>query len=69
LFAGTTSAENKKQSLPMLNHIMSFPTTVFIDKKGFVRRIHTGFNGPATGKHYEEFVNDFTKYMEKLINE
>jgi len=69
LFAGTTSSENKKKSLPMLNHIMSFPTTIFIDKKGTVRRIHTGYNGPATGKHYDEFVTDFNMFMEKLIKE
>jgi len=69
LFAGTTSDENKKKSLPMLNHIMSFPTTIFIDKKGKVRRIHTGFSGPATGKHYEEFIADFNSFMEKLIKE
>jgi thiol-disulfide isomerase/thioredoxin len=69
LFAGNTSDENKQQSLPMLNHIISFPTTIFIDKKGFVRRIHTGFNGPATGKHYEEFVADFNAYMDKLLSE
>src|SRR5258708_36545843 len=66
LFAGTTSAENKKKSLPMLNHIMSFPTTIFIDKKGAVRRIHTGSNGPATGKNYKEFVTGFNAFMEKL---
>lgn len=69
LFAGTTSEENKKKSLPMLNHIMSFPTTIFVDKKGNVRRIHTGFSGPATGKHYEEFVSEFNSFMEKLIKE
>jgi thiol-disulfide isomerase/thioredoxin len=69
LFAGTTTAENKKKSLPMLNHIMSFPTTIFIGKKGTVRKIHTGFNGPATGKLYEEFKTDFNSFMEKLIKE
>jgi len=69
LFSGTTSAENKKKSLPMLNHIMSFPTTIFIDKKGTVRKIHTGFNGPATGKRYEEFIADFNAFMDKLIKE
>jgi thiol-disulfide isomerase/thioredoxin len=69
LFAGATSKENKKRSLPMLNHIMSFPTTIFIDKKGTVRKIHTGFNGPATGKRYEEFMADFTAFMDKLIKE
>ena len=69
LFAGTTSAENKKKSLPMLNHIMSFPTTIFIDKKGTVRKIHTGFNGPATGKRYSDFIADFNTFMERLIKE
>lgn len=68
LFSGNTSPENKRQSLPMLNHIISFPTTIFIDKRGFVRRIHTGFNGPATGKHYEEFISDFNSYVDKLIS-
>lgn len=69
IFAGATSVENKKKSLPMLNHIMAFPTTIFIDKKGTVRKIHTGFNGPATGKLYDEFVADFNSFMEKLIKE
>ena len=30
------------QALPMVNHVMSFPTTIFLDKKGSVRKIRTG---------------------------
>ncbi len=48
---------------------MSFPTSIIIDRKGKVRRIHTGFSGPATGVHYEEFVDDFNQFMKKLIDE
>jgi len=49
---GTSSKEKAQQKLPMLNHVLSYPTTIFIDKKGNVRKIHTGFNGPATGQKY-----------------
>ncbi len=38
--------DNANQALPMLNKIMGYPTTIFIDKKGRVRKIHTGFSGP-----------------------
>ena len=39
----------------MLNHVLSYPTSIFIDKTGKVRKIHTGFNGPATGEKFTEF--------------
>ena len=53
----------------MLNHILSYPTTIFIDKKGSVRKIHTGFNGPATGKEYDDFKAEFEGFIELLNNE
>ncbi len=58
-----------QEKLPMLNHILSYPTTIFIDKKGEVRRIHTGFNGPATGEKFEEFKNDFDNFITELLQE
>jgi thiol-disulfide isomerase/thioredoxin len=69
LIAGVSKKIDAGKSLPMLNHIMSFPTSIFIDKWGNVRRIHTGFSGPGTGKYYEEFVEDFNLFVNKLINE
>lgn len=53
----------------MLNHLISYPTTIFIDKNGKVRKIHTGFNGPATGKKYNEFKNEFENFMDALVLE
>lgn len=69
LIAGTSNKQEAAQVLPFLNHVLSFPTTMFIDKKGNVRKIHTGFNGPATGKHYEMFVSQTTAFIEKLLAE
>lgn len=69
LIAGTSSTQSASESLPMLNRVMSFPTSIIIDRKGKVRRIHTGFSGPATGVHYEEFVDDFNRFMKELLEE
>ncbi|TAE76259.1 MAG: TlpA family protein disulfide reductase [Bacteroidetes bacterium] len=69
LIAGTTEKENANATLPMLNGVNAYPTTIFIDKKGKVRKIHTGFSGPATGKHYEEWQNDFNLFIDTLLAE
>ena len=69
LIAGTTSAESRAKALPMLNKIMSFPTSIILDKEHKVRKIHTGFSGPGTGICYEKFVEDFNLFMDKLREE
>ena len=69
LFAGQSGTESASKALPALNGISAFPTTIFIDKKGKVRKVHTGFSGPATGKFYEEFKTDFNKLIDSLLAE
>ena len=66
---GSVDKVEAQQKLPMLNHVLSFPTTIFIDKKGTVRKIHTGFNGPATGDKFIEFRKDFNQIVTELLNE
>ena len=66
---GTTSKTKAQEKLPMLNHVLSYPTTVFVDKKGKVRKIHTGFNGPATGEKFEEFKAEFKEFVGVLLEE
>ena len=69
LLAGTNTDAGTAKALPMLNKVMSYPTTIYIDKKGKVREIHTGFSGPGTGKYYEQFVEEFTQLADKLLSE
>jgi len=61
--------DDPMKSLPMLADYKGFPTTIIIDKKGDVRKIHTGFNGPGTGKYYTEFKDEFEKLTEDLLAE
>ncbi|GAB5556515.1 MAG: hypothetical protein SchgKO_07280 [Schleiferiaceae bacterium] len=68
LFAGKTGAENTKAALPMINHVMSYPTSIFIDKKGQVRRIHTGFAGPGT-QEYDDLIQETEAFVVELLNE
>ncbi len=65
LLTGLTGKEKASESLPFLNGIMAFPTTIFLDKNHQVKSVYTGFSGPATGKAYE----DYTIKTEKLLNE
>lgn len=67
LFGGKIG--NDKNVLPEIDGLKSYPTTFFIDKKGNVRKIHTGFNGPATGLFYDEFKADFNRTIDELLNE
>ena len=66
---GTYDKLKAQEKLPMLNHVLSYPTTIFIDKKGNVRKTHTGFNGPATGEKYIEFKKEFNELVTQLNNE
>ena len=66
---GSDDKGKAQEKLPMLNHILSYPTSIFIDKTGKVRKIHTGFNGPATGDKYSEFKTDFEGFVNELLSE
>ncbi len=69
VIAGTSKRGDASRSLPMLNKVMSFPTSIIIDKKGTVRSIHTGFSGPATGDYYMHYIEEFNALMDTLLLE
>jgi thiol-disulfide isomerase/thioredoxin len=71
LITGVTPADPQRteKTLPQLTAIKGFPTTIFIDKKGNVREIHTGFSGPGTGEHYEAFKKEFNSLVNNLLAE
>jgi thiol-disulfide isomerase/thioredoxin len=69
LFAGMSGVENVSKALPELVGFEAFPTTIFIDKKGKVRKIHSGFSGPATGKYHEEFIAEFNTLIDDLLTD
>ena len=58
-----------QKTLPQIKKIKAFPTSIFIDKKGNIRKIDSGFNGPATGEYYTKFKKEFNQFVEKLLAE
>ncbi len=68
LYAGSSNKKEAAEALPMLNHVLSFPTMIFIDRQNKVRKIHTGFAGPATSQ-YDDFTTDFDAFVTGLLNE
>ena len=67
--AGVSNKDSVAKSLPQLANFLAFPTTIFLDKKGNVRKIHTGFAGPGTGKNYQEEIAGFEREVDKLLKE
>ena len=67
--AGVSDTDSVRRSLPQLATFKGFPTTIFLDKKGVVRAIRTGFSGPGTGKFYDEETAHFNQTVDKLLKE
>lgn len=67
LITGLTGKDKASQSLPFLNGIMAFPTTLILNKEHKVASVYTGFNGPATGKAYEEYVIKMERLISSLL--
>lgn len=68
LLAGTSKDDSPANKLPGIKNFISFPTTIFLDKKHRVFKVHAGFNGPGTGLYYDEFKTMFEKTISELID-
>ena len=65
----TSDSLRTEKTLPEITPIRMFPTTIFLGKDGRVRKIDTGFTGPGTGEHYEEFKKKFYNTVDALLKE
>lgn len=69
LLGGISRKSVASEVFPMLNKVISFPTSIYIDKKGVIRKVHTGFNGPSTGQVYEDYKKQTEEFVAKLLAE
>jgi thiol-disulfide isomerase/thioredoxin len=67
LIGGIANKALASEQFSMLNKIISYPTAIFIDKKGEVVKIHTGFNGPGTGEIYKNFVLETEIFIQNML--
>jgi thiol-disulfide isomerase/thioredoxin len=61
--------DSASASLPFISGIFCFPTSIYIDKNGNVRRIHSGYNGPVTGVYYQRDSEDALRFIQQLLAE
>ena len=69
LLAGISDKTQAAETLPALDKVLAFPTTIFIARDGSVREIHTGFSGPGTGEYYERLKKRIYGLVDTLVAE
>lgn len=67
LQAGSTADDKPADKLPGLKNFISFPTTVFLNKKHEVVKVHAGFSGPSTGEFFEKWKLEFNQTVDELL--
>ncbi len=68
LYGGPASKAEASKVMSMVDRVISYPTMIIMDKSNNVRKVHTGFYGPATSK-FKDFERDFTDFILALSNE
>ncbi len=66
---GNASSQAAHAVFNQLTGIFAFPTTVFLNKKGQIIAVHTGFDGPGTGVHYKNLQRETESLLLKLLHE
>lgn len=67
LIAGVARKGEVEKVLPVVKGFFSYPTTLFIDRKGNIVKVHTGFSGPATGAAWISYQKDFRRTLDRLL--
>jgi thiol-disulfide isomerase/thioredoxin len=67
--AGRMDQRNASLAVPQLDGVRAYPTLLFIDRTGHVRKIHAGFTGPAAGMAHELLVQEFERTIGQLLDE
>lgn len=61
--------QRTEKTLPQLERIPAFPTTIFIDRKGEIQTIHAGFSGPGTGEaDYKKQKEEYYHIIQELLS-
>jgi hypothetical protein len=67
LLAGSTSDDKPMDKLPGLKNFISFPTTIFLNRKHEVVKVHAGFSGPSTGEFFETWKTEFEENVNSIL--
>lgn len=69
LIAGRNDKAEASRAFPVIDKVRAYPTFLFIDAKGKVRGVYTGFSGPATGEEHERLKKAFAERVEEMLED
>jgi thiol-disulfide isomerase/thioredoxin len=69
LLAGKANKAATALALGLTDHVLSYPTTLFVDRNGQIRSIHSGFSGPAAATEHAQLRSEFEAQIEALLDE
>lgn len=66
--AGSSDKQQASATLPAVDRIRAFPTTIFLNRDHTVRAVHSGFSGPATGDAHDELLERFDQLTRDILS-
>ena len=69
LLAGTTRGAPASPAILPLEGWEGYPTTLFLDRRHRIVKIHSGFDGPATGERFTKLKKEIEAAVEKLLSD
>lgn len=69
VYGGSSNRDSSSATLPAIERIHAYPTTLVIDRKGNVKKIFTGFSGPATGEEFVRYKETFETLLDELAKQ
>lgn len=69
LLAGTTDEGEIERTLPQLANFGGYPSTLFVGRDGLVKKLHAGFEGPATGERHVRLKKELDELVRSLLEE
>jgi peroxiredoxin len=67
LFAGTTKTAATSGPRTQLDGFAGYPTTLYLDRSHRIVRVHSGFDGPATGERFAQLKKEIDETATKLV--
>jgi len=68
VYGGSLSREEASERFSMLSQIQAWPTLLVLDHNNRIRRVYSGFRGPATSG-FTAFWEDFQQITQELMEE
>lgn len=67
VLAGSTAEDKPMDKIKAIKNFISFPTTIFLNRKHEVVKVHAGFTGPSTGEFFETWKKEFNQTVNQLL--